>query len=117
MSFSSAQLARFSRQTTAHRAEAFAGALEPDGTNILIGERRLRLAFERHDAEVEIIEEGYRYEASATLQLPTAHIEDGITLAENSTLTHLPTGEVYRVTALVKYPSSGYTKYLLRREE
>lgn len=112
MSWSRSQLITFSAQTTAHRAEAFAGELDADEKNVQIGVTKYQLAFVRFEQTTEIMEEGYRYTTDATLHLPDSL---GLSVAINDELTYTPRAETYRIEAIVESPNAGYRKLILRR--
>lgn len=112
MGFSAASLQAFAKKSALHRASAFAGRTASDGANVLIGTRRLTLAFVRYDQTREIVEQGYRYATEGTVLLPDCLT---ITVILGGELTYLPTSEVYRIDGIVEHPASAEKKLVLRR--
>jgi hypothetical protein len=111
-SWSPRQQSRFAARGIAQRACLLGDSTAPDGNNVLLAGRRLRLAFTRFDQTRAMEEEGYRAQVDAIAHLPLAL---GLTVAIGATLTYLPTAETYRLDAIGSNPGTGLQKLILRR--
>jgi hypothetical protein len=96
MSFKSAA-ATFAAQAAAHRADAFAGDVDADGYNLQIGATKFTAAFERNGTEYELRHHGKTVRCNASFMLPDSV---GVTVNEDTLVTHLPTGHVYEVVRI-----------------
>ena len=113
MSFG-ASLSRFTTQAARERTAVFSGPVEGDGCNLQAGATRFRAAFTQLRTGYELLLHGRHLLCTARFLLPPT-VE--VTLSVGTTVTHLPTGDVYDIVELVPHPGTGEVSVALHRQE
>lgn len=122
MSFATS-LRSFAQQSARERTAAFVGEADAQGRNLSLPverdgatvEHKFRAAFTRLSSVYTLRSHGRSLRVSASIMLPDSL---GLSVDENTRLTHLPTGDVYEVVQIgVEHPGAAEKRVLLARLE
>jgi hypothetical protein len=113
MSFASA-VTRFATQAAAERTQIFSGEVNASGNNLQIGSTPFRAAFTLVTTGYELLPHGKHVRCDAKFLLP-ASVD--VTLTVNTTVTHLPTGDVFDVVEFRPNTVTPETIVYLQRQE
>lgn len=108
------QLARFNRLAANQRADLFVA--EAHGPNLSFTSSsgtvtRFRAPFTRSSTELDFREAGVTHRVDAIAQIPD---NLGLSFAVGDRITHLASGDVFRVWRVVAYPHSGMIRVALK---